>query len=669
MNRVIEDVDPEKLKDNPYQPRSSYSPRKVDEIASSIEQNGLLEIPLGRRVNGDIELAFGHVRKRSCIKLKKRNPNKFPTMPVEIRDLSDHEMAVFALEENLKRTDITPIDLARSVAKYFEVFPDTTETDLAKKLVMTQGHVSNMRRVMKLPKEVLDKIDEGRITFTMGRELLILDGLSAPGKNSRYSRKEQKYVEIPRDTKWLMLEAVRRIIKPDSQTSMYGSYPCSVDGMQKAISATASDNFKPLGTGSDYRHYGEEVLFDIAKAGCKECKSMLKTHPTKSHICMWCTNPKCWEKHQKKHKEQKAAEAKKKMEQDILARVAASESERQAKPGISQEISVPEPVVDQIPEEDRETARARIEHGCHEICKTCLNVATCDGTGVRSVEGTGEDKVLACDSYMRKQDAKKVREKATVKVPAEVIQLAKEKAGSRGEILDLNELRVGSYGDYLKQGYVLLDRILETIDNPKECLETCTKGFHYAFDSRERPSWREEPENEVSYICTDPKCLAQKKAAHTRALNAHGQAKKKAEVAAIKQAVAETVSLDHGRMKVVLLKLIKSDRSYYSGETDAMKWFQNKLGIEPQKGKWDTYDREKTELAIVNACDKISEQELAQLIIEYTLTQLTYTGDVKSYKIQTTEALHWLSVKIPQVKVNEKPGSGAKESSKEEVCV
>jgi len=651
VNRGVQELDPEQIKDNPYQPRRSYSAKKVDEIASSIEQNGLLEIPLGRRKNGHVELAFGHIRKRGFIKLKKKNPKKWSTMPVEVREISDHEMAVFALEENLKRTDITPIDLARSVTKYFEVFPETTETELASKLVMTQGHISNMRRVMRLPDEVLEKIDEGRITFTMARELLIFEGLSAPGEERRYSRKQGDYVGTPKDSKWLMLEAIKHITTPGGEQRS-GYHPCSVDGMQRAIHSIAQDNFKPLETGSDYARYREEILFDIDKAGCKECKSMFKTHPSKTRSCMWCANSECWDKHQKKHKAQRAAEAKKKMEEDILARVAAAETDRQAKVAISQEIPPPEPIVDSIPEEEREEARQRIEH-LKDLpnypCRTCLNVGHCDGTGVRSGEGVGETEVLACDDYMGKKDTKETREKATLKVPAEIMALAREKAGSRAEILDLNELRLGYYGD-LKKGYIRLENILNAMDNSKECLETCTKGFHYAFDSKEGPSWRQEPENKVSFVCTNPKCVAQKKAAYTRSLNAHGQAKKKAEMAAIKQAVAETVSLDHGRMKVLILSQIDTDHGYYYSENkDTAHWFLEKLKVKTEKTEHGYPDPAKTKQAIMDAVDKFSEQDLAKLIVEFTLTKLTYKGDIKAYKILTTEPLQWLGIKIPQL--------------------
>jgi ParB/RepB/Spo0J family partition protein len=645
---TIEYFDPDKIKDNPYQPRRSYPPRKIDELASSIEQNGLLEIPMGRRNNGDIELAFGHIRKRSFIKLKKKNSKKWPTMPVDIRKISDHEMAVFALEENLKRSDITPIDLARSVTKYLEVFPKVTEAELARKLVMTQGHISNMRRVMKLPPEILGKIDEGRITFTMARELLIFDGLSAPGKESRYSRKEGGYIDIAKDSKWLMLEAIKHITIPGSE-SRFGYHPCSVDGMQKAIHDIVQSNFRPLGTGNDYGYHRDEVLFDVDKAGCKECKSMFRTHPFKTRTCMWCANPQCWDKNQKKHKTKRAAEAKKKMQEDILTRVAADETERQAKPGISQEIPSAEPIVDSIPKEEREAARDRIKQlkdvSPNWPCLTCLNVGHCDGTGVYSVSGAGENEVFACDNHMGKKDAKEVREKATLKVPAEIMELAKEKAGSRAEILDLNELRAGYWGD-LKQGYVLLDNILGIMANSKECLETCTQGFHYAFDSKEQPSWRKEQEGKVSYVCTNPKCVAQKKAAYTRALNAAGQAKKKVEIAAIKQAVAETASLDHARMKVLVLSLINTDRYYsYSSEND-ISWFLNKLKVKQQKDKYGCISAHGTMQVIMEAVDKLSEQELAQVIVEYSLVKLAYKGDIKQYKIQTTQSLNWLGIAV-----------------------
>jgi ParB/RepB/Spo0J family partition protein len=651
---TIELLDPEKVKDNPFQPRKGYSPKKVEEITSSIEQNGLLSTPLGRRQNGDVELAFGHIRKRAFIKLKKKNPKKWPTMPVEIQEITDQQMAVYALEENLKRSDITPIDLARSVTKYFEVFTDATETDLAKKLSMTQGNVSNMRRVTRLPDEILVKIDEGRITFTMARELLVFEGITAPSKDSRWSQKENKQIEITKDSKWLMLDTIKRVTPPGKETR-YGNHPNTVEGMQKAIHDTAASQFKRLGNTSDYGYYhGDEVLFNVEKASCKTCKATIKTHPTKSHVCYWCTNADCWEKKQKKHKEERAAAAKKQMQKDVIEKVVATETERQAQPTISQEIpkqEAPPDIVDTIPKEEREEARKRIKQlkklDPDYPCLTCLLVGRCEGRGVYAVSGTGEETVHACDDKMTKGQAKEVREKATVKVAPEIMALAKEKVGSRAEVLDLNELRTGYYAD-LKQGYVLLDELLKTMDKPEECLETCTRGFHYAFDSKERPSWMQDKENKVSYVCTDPKCVTKKKAAYTRALHAAGMAKKKAEATAIKEAVTSTTRLDHSRLKVLVAAFTLEQRYYYSNTVNEIKWFAEQLGI----GKKDIQERPgaidwgKLREKILKHLDSISEEDLAKLVLRFALSRLTYGGDIKDYKIKTTEALNWLGVGI-----------------------
>jgi len=52
-------IDPEKVLDNPWQPRHFYPPKRVDELASSIEQVGILHIPVGRRQGDAIQLSRG----------------------------------------------------------------------------------------------------------------------------------------------------------------------------------------------------------------------------------------------------------------------------------------------------------------------------------------------------------------------------------------------------------------------------------------------------------------------------------------------------------------------------------------------------------------------------------------------------------------------------------
>jgi ParB/RepB/Spo0J family partition protein len=300
---TIESVKLDLIGDNPYQPRHTYHKQDIDDLAASIKINGLLQVPVARRVDGKMQLGFGHLRKRAFLKLAKENPKQWGTMPLDIRDLTDKQLAAFALEENIKRRDITPIEVARAIDNYLTVFTDSTEQDLAKTLNMSQGNISNMRRVLKLPDEVLEKIDLGRINFTMGRELLVFQG-------------------VPNE-KDLMLEAIRGL---RTENKPYGE-PNTVEGLQKSINGVARSRTHALESGGSY--YGRDPLFDTRAAGCLKCQHMILTHPTKSQASHFCTNVECWEKHQKEHKDKAATEARAKMTEDVLQKVAAVEIKRQ----------------------------------------------------------------------------------------------------------------------------------------------------------------------------------------------------------------------------------------------------------------------------------------------------------------------------------------------------
>ena len=631
---AIETVKLELIEDNPYQPRHTYHPKDIEDLAASIKVNGLLQVPVARRVDGKVQLGFGHLRKRAFLKLAKENPKKWDAMPLDIRELTDKQMAAFALEENIKRRDITPIEVARAVDSYLIAFTDASEQDLAKTLNMSQGNISNMRRVLKLPEQVLEKIDEGKINFTQGRELLIFQGVTCHTSNE----------------KDLMLEAIRGL---KSEKKPYGE-PNTVEGLQKSINSVARSHMYALERGGGYYYTGRDPLFDTRAAGCLKCEHMILTHPTKSQASHFCANEECWEKHQKDHKDQAAAQARAKMTQDVLQKVAAVEIKRQAGKDISQEIaaageSSEETLTDEQLDaysetieresDEKEEERDRLESAkslpANWPCHGCINVARCERTTVHAGDNPNE---LICENRVTKETVPELKQKATVEIPPELRKLVQKKAGTRADVLDLNQLWLGGYRQELKQGYALLDD-LGRIDDPDECMERCTEGFHYAFDSR-------QVDGTVRYVCTNPKCLSQKKAAFTRAKNAQAQAKKKAELAAIKQAVQETTRLDMPRMKLIVKAQIEKDEShgYHFGmvstrEQSPKMWWANKLKISIKSS-----ERAKPE-AIYAALNKLSEEELAKLIVESMLVFLTYEGGLETYRIQT-EVLNWMGIGI-----------------------
>ncbi|GAH75271.1 unnamed protein product, partial [marine sediment metagenome] len=226
-----------------------------------------------------------------------------------------------------------------------------------------------------------------------------------------------------------------------------------------------------------------------------------------------------------------------------------------------------------------EEERSRIEQvkrlPANYPCHGCLNVKRCD----RETVYAGEDDKLLCEQRVTKETAGELKQKATVEIPEELRHLIEEKAGTRAQVLDLNEINLSRYQTELKQGYALLSNVLEQIDDPNECLERCTQGFHYAFDSQ-----RES--RHVLYVCTNPKCLARKKSAFTRTKHAGGQAKKKLETTAIRKAVQETTKIDLARMRLIILAQIEGSHiekyHYRTGIESPEQWLWKKVSPKTQ---------------------------------------------------------------------------------------
>ncbi|MBA7651998.1 hypothetical protein ES703_59827 [subsurface metagenome] len=235
-------------------------------------------------------------------------------------------------------------------------------------------------------------------------------------------------------------------------------------------------------------------------------------------------------------------------------------------------------------------------------------------------------------------------------MPESFKQLVKDRAGTRAVVLDLRELRLGSYRDELKAGHAMLDgsfyeqgegfyggrrcQLLEAIEDPEECTERCTEGFHYAYDS-------DKMDGEVHYVCSKPKCLTKKKAAFTRAKNAAGMEKKKAEKKAIKQAVEETTTIDKPRLLLIMEAQIEGGHVSHGYGGTSIEWLVKRLKIE-KTGLGSDSSRD----LILKKLRKLSEEELRKLLVEFCLIMLCYDGNIKGYKVQTTEKLNRMGIGI-----------------------
>jgi len=672
---------PNDVQDNPYQPRRHYSRKDIDERAKSIKEIGLQQIPSGRLVDGKPQLLFGHIRKRAFIKLHKED--KIWQFPVDIQELTDEQMAIGGLAENLERSDITPLDVALAVDKILTDFPDQTETALAKKINMTQGNVANMRRVVKLPEKILEKVEDGSINFTMARELCVFQGVSA-GTYSKYDHKLEKSVEHEKGPEYLMLKALEGL----ATHLRYYNGKATVNAMKKMIYDVCVEQLRHLEPGQGWRG-NQDPLFDTRAAGCLKCKSMIRANRTSSEVKHFCYNFDCWDAKQKEHREARAAEAIKQMQVDVAAIVKGQEEKLVDVPKeiIDQAVEVvaTEPAKDDddicrhIPQEEVEYARERISKlfGTGRPCLGCINIGHCPGNICHLVSGgvKAGDEVWECEGLLRPGDAEKLREKAAA-VPDEVKDILKGAVGTRAELLDINELRVGGYNQDLQTGYTCLNedtwiggnswnggkygKWIDHLLDPQECTERCTAGFHYAYDSKQRFD-RDEKNPAVLFVCSNQKCLAKKKSAYTRSINEEGQARRRAENIAIKKAAQETTTLDRVRMIVIIKTMIESDSYSYRSKTELSDFLWDRLFPETTKeGR-----KNQALYASLHNVTLRSEQEIAAALVEGCLRlSQDQTDNMTSYKIKTREQLGWLGIDVVVKKKEKKEPDPEPEATK-----
>jgi ParB/RepB/Spo0J family partition protein len=287
---TVELVKLEKIIDNVDNPRSKYDLDVTKDLASSIKQNGLLQMPRARKnPDGNYELATGGYRFRAFKLIAKEGSETWTpaiiqyivdgglAMPLDIAEIEDPDMGIIAVDENNKRSPMKPMDLAYFIDHQLNKYASLREETLAIKMSMSQGNLSNMRRIVKLPKDVLKYVDDETINFTMARELLTISSLDAETKGAV-------------EAKLVMIDAIN-LVGTDGIAS-------SVTGLRKAIHKAV----KMVVADGRLR----EVTKDTPSANpprflvesCVKCQKVLKTTDENGKASYTCMDLACWDLNQ-----------------------------------------------------------------------------------------------------------------------------------------------------------------------------------------------------------------------------------------------------------------------------------------------------------------------------------------------------------------------------------
>ena len=165
---TVRDLAIEKIVANPFQPRHVFDEDALQDLASSIKENGVLQPVIVRhnpKNNSQYELLAGERRWRAS------QLADMKTVPAIVRKLDDDQMLQAAILENLQREDLTPLEEAQAYRDMMDAL-HLTQEQVAKRLGKARSAVANFLRLLNLPAEVKDLLNAGDLSMGQGRTLL-----------------------------------------------------------------------------------------------------------------------------------------------------------------------------------------------------------------------------------------------------------------------------------------------------------------------------------------------------------------------------------------------------------------------------------------------------------------------------------------------------------------
>lgn len=165
-DRGVAQIDVDAIAPNPAQPRERFDPAALDELTESIRQHGLLQPLLVSQSDTGYTLIAGERRWRAA-----RNAG-LRTVPAVVREATPRQQIELALVENLQRQDLSPLE---SAGAYQQLIQDhgLTQEDVARRVGKNRSTVANTLRLLRLPREAIEALNDGSISEGHARALLL----------------------------------------------------------------------------------------------------------------------------------------------------------------------------------------------------------------------------------------------------------------------------------------------------------------------------------------------------------------------------------------------------------------------------------------------------------------------------------------------------------------
>lgn len=168
-NTGVLEIDINKIKPNPNQPRKNFDQDALNELAASIKVHGIVQpIVLNQQPDGQYLIIAGERRWRAA------NMCGLKTVPAVIKNYTDKQIKEISIIENLQREDLNPIEAAKAIKELMDEYGLTQET-VSDRIGKSRSNVANTLRLLSLYPDVMEMVEKGKISSGHARCLVVIE--------------------------------------------------------------------------------------------------------------------------------------------------------------------------------------------------------------------------------------------------------------------------------------------------------------------------------------------------------------------------------------------------------------------------------------------------------------------------------------------------------------
>ncbi|PYV19473.1 MAG: chromosome partitioning protein ParB [Acidobacteria bacterium] len=232
------EIDIDQIDPNPVQPRLHLDPKALDELGTSIRENGVLQPVLVRPLGGRFQLIAGERR------LAAAQRAGLLRIPAVVRAVPDEKLLELALTENIQREQLNPIEEAHAYQGLLDTL-GLTQEELALRIGKERSTIANAVRLLKLPSAVKLLVAEGKLSAGHARALLSA-GLAQGEAERAAALVVERGWSVRETERW----AGGRAGRPRPETPQDPNVAAAVDRLRRLLGTKVEINRGPKGSGT-----------------------------------------------------------------------------------------------------------------------------------------------------------------------------------------------------------------------------------------------------------------------------------------------------------------------------------------------------------------------------------------------------------------------------------